>query len=304
MITLLKYLGYAILGYTVIFMVLAGAMAVVQEAKIWKPKVLPSLSPLGMIKVFGLNIVWFTGCFIGVTLAIVKKFVTLGYSDLSKDINTMVEPIVGGLVLRIFVGKVQVDGMEHLPPIDAIPAPVYVANHASQIDVAAVYAIGRRFKWISKKSVVYLPGVGGVMLFGDHVLIQRTGKNKKSVQTLFEKSQAAVESGIPMFFFPQGTRKIAQRLPLKDGAFIVAENSKAPLVPISIDIPMNAWNSMYPANLLWASGDSAVPVVKITVHKPIPVTGNETREALKKACFDRIYSVLPDIGETEKSKSQ
>jgi len=295
-----KYIGYGIGVYVVVAMTLAGVMAVFQEAKIWAPRPLPSLSPLGMLKVFGLNISWFTGCFIGVGLVILKKVLTLGSSDLAKDINTMVEPIVGGAVLRMFVGRVQVVGSENLPPVDLIPSPIYVANHASQIDVAAVYEIHRRFKWIAKQSVVYLPGVGAVMLLGGHVLIQRSGKNKKSVKGLFEKSQDAVESGIPMFFFPQGTRRIDQRLPLKDGAFIVAQNTKAPLVPISIEIPHNAWNSTYPFNRLWSS--SQAPTVKITIHKMMTVTGEENLETLKQACFDQIYSILPEISEDEKSK--
>ena len=296
----LSIIGYIVVGYVVVLVTVAGFMAVVQETKIWAPKALPSLSPWGMFKVFGLNIVWFTGCFIGVGLAIIKKVLTAGTSDLAKDINTWVEPVVGGAVLKIFVGDVQVVGSENLPSPDIVPSPVYIANHASQIDVAAVYAIQRRFKWIAKQSVVYLPGVGGVMLFGAHVLIQRKGKNKKSVQSLFEKSQAAVESGIPMFFFPQGTRKIAQRLPFKDGAFIVAQTSKAPLVPISIEIPRNAWNSLHPISLLWSS--SSRPVVKITIHPVVPVTGEENRETLKQNCFDQIYSVLPKVAEDEKSK--
>ena len=176
---------------------------------------------------------------------------------------------------------------------------LHVANHASQIDVGAIYAIQRRFKWIAKQTVALLPGVGWIMILGQHVMIQRSGKNKQSVRTLFAKSQAAVESGIPMFIFPQGTRKIAQRLPFKDGAFIIAQTSKAPLVPISIDIPRDAWNSLYPLSLIWTRKR---PIVKITVHEPLLVTGEESRESLKKICFDRIYSVLPNVEEDAKTK--
>lgn len=296
MANLLLYVGYAVGIYVLGGMGLAGLMAVYQEYKIWAPPSLPTLNILGMAKVFCFNLVWFVGCFLGVALMIMKKILTLGSSDLAKDVNTIVEPLVGGAVLRMFVGKVQVVGEENLPPL-GVPAPVYVANHASQIDVAAVYAIKRRFKWIAKKSVAYLPGVGGVMLFGAHVLIQRRGKNKKSVQTLYEKSQIAVESGIPMFIFPQGTRKIDQRLPFKDGAFIVSLNSKAPLVPISIDIPRDAWNSWYPFSI-----SGRCPTIKLTIHPQVTVSGKEDKEELKKICFDKIYSVLPDVPEDEKSK--
>lgn len=137
------------------------------------------------------------------------------------------------------------------------------------------------------------------MLLGGHVLIDRVkGKNKKSVSTLFDKSNAAVQSGIPMFIFPQGTRQIAKRLPFKDGAFIIAQNNKSPLIPISIDIPLNAWNTWFP--LL----RNEVPEVKITIHKPIEVTGKEDREDLKKRCFDQIYSCLPPRWEEEEKKSK
>ena len=69
--------------------------------------------------------------------------------------------------------------------------------------MGAVYFIRRRFKWIAKQSVLYIPGVGGTMYLGDHVLINRVkGKNKSSVSNLFEKSDAAIQAGIPMFLFP------------------------------------------------------------------------------------------------------
>lgn len=136
------------------------------------------------------------------------------------------------------------------------------------------------------------------MLLGGHVLIDRAkGKNKKSVTTLFDKSNTAIQNGIPMFFFPQGTRKMAERVPFKDGAFIVAQTNGSPLIPISINIPLNIWNSWYP----FVRSD--IPEVVVTVHKPIEVTGKEDREDLKKKCFEQIYSCLPPIWEKTDKKS-
>ena len=118
----------------------------------------------------------------------------------------LVEKLTAKMCFYLFVGSgPEIQGMENLPPNDgSVPAPVYVANHASQIDLAAVYFLGRRFKWISKDSVRYLPGVGLIMSLSQHVFIQRTGKNKKSVINLYQQSQDAIQSGLPMFFFPQG----------------------------------------------------------------------------------------------------
>lgn len=286
-----KCVAAIVLGYICVTTVAAAAVAVVQERKIWQSKALPTLSITGQLKVFLFNVVWMMSCLIGSILITLKWIITFGTSDIQSEGNRLVEDTSARIIVRCFVGDVQIVGKENLPPLGIVPAPVYIANHSSQIDPAVTYYLNRRFKWISKKSVLYLPGVGQVMWLSQHVFIdRRTGKNNKSVSNLFEKSNAAVQSGLPMFFFPQGTRRIAERLPAKDGAFIVAQGNCSTLIPVSIEVPVNAWNTMYPLNQLWG-GEK--PVVKITVHKPIPVDGKEDREKLKLQCMDQIYSVLP-----------
>jgi 1-acyl-sn-glycerol-3-phosphate acyltransferase len=301
--SLVGHAGRAIAAsYVVVGTTLASGVATLQEQKIWKPESLPSVPLFGLTKVFLFNVTWMLGCLLGAILISLKWILTLGKSDIAKESHCLVENTVARACIYLFVGKVQLKGMENLPDENTVPAPVYVANHASQVDVGAVYFIGRRFKWIAKKSVLYIPGVGQVMYLSKHVMInRRRGKNKNSVNNLFEKSDEAVQSGIPMFFFPQGTRRIAKKLPFKDGAFIVAQNNCSPLVPLSIEIPTNAWNSWYPLQLLWTRES---PTVIITVHKPIPVTGKEDRETLKNKCFDQIYSVLPAVIEVDDKKSK
>lgn len=230
-------------------------------------------------------------CLFGSVFVVVKYIFSFGSSDIPKDANRIVENMTARICCRIFIGKVQVIGWDNLPPVGIKPAPVYVANHASQIDTGVVYFLDRRFKWIAKSSVLYLPGVGQIMYLSQHVFIDRNKrKNAKSVSTLFDKSNASVQSGLPMFFFPQGTRQIAERLPGKDGAFIVAQTNKSPLVPVSIDIPPTVWKSLYPLNLLW-NGDT--PIIKLTIHPVVQVSGKEDRETLNQQCMNQIYSVLP-----------
>lgn len=278
-------------GYVAVVTTLAASVAVLQERNIWKPKSLPSLSILGSIKVFVYNAVWMLLCIVGAFLVTLKWILTLGTSDLERDTNRLVENWVARCCTYALIGRVQVHGTEHLPSTDSIPAPIFVANHASQLDVGAAYFLGHRFKWIAKQSVYYLPGVGQVMWLGGHVMIdRRTGKNSKSVLTLFDKSNQALQSGIPMFLFPQGTRRMAERLPFKNGAFVMAQTNLSPLVPLSIEIPLNIWNVAYPFNQLWGG---PVPVITITVHESMAVTGQETMEDLKRKCENVIYSVLP-----------
>jgi hypothetical protein len=196
----LYYILLFVVGYVVLVSALASLVAVHQEYKIWKPKALPTLSAYGCIKVFLFNMAWMLLCFVGSILVLLRYVIAFGRTDVERDINRLVENWAARIMIRCFVGDVRVVGRENLPERDdQIPGPVYVCNHASQIDPAAVYFFDRRFKWIAKGSVVFLPGVGQVMWLGGHVLINRTkGKNKASVSALFTKSDAAVRSGIPM----------------------------------------------------------------------------------------------------------
>eukprot|EP00584_Thalassiosira_punctigera_P018384 CAMPEP_0172552236 /NCGR_PEP_ID=MMETSP1067-20121228/43701_1 /TAXON_ID=265564 ORGANISM="Thalassiosira punctigera, Strain Tpunct2005C2" /NCGR_SAMPLE_ID=MMETSP1067 /ASSEMBLY_ACC=CAM_ASM_000444 /LENGTH=141 /DNA_ID=CAMNT_0013340167 /DNA_START=648 /DNA_END=1073 /DNA_ORIENTATION=+ len=132
------------------------------------------------------------------------------------------------------------------------------------------------------------------MTLSQHVFIVRTGKNRKSVSNLYEKSNDAIQSGLPMFFFPQGTRRMAVRLPFKDGAYRVALENESQLIPVSIDIPLTCWNSWYPLCLLWGG---SVDNVVLTVHKPIQAKGGIDKEELKKKTYEAIFSVVPLIGE-------
>eukprot|EP00537_Pseudo-nitzschia_pungens_P012943 CAMPEP_0172391352 /NCGR_PEP_ID=MMETSP1061-20121228/7773_1 /TAXON_ID=37318 /ORGANISM="Pseudo-nitzschia pungens, Strain cf. pungens" /LENGTH=312 /DNA_ID=CAMNT_0013121947 /DNA_START=513 /DNA_END=1451 /DNA_ORIENTATION=+ len=274
---------------------LAAVVAVYQERKVWLYPTVPALTPIGMLKVFGLNVVWMTFCFWGAVLIILESLVTKRSIDLKhtrKLAHEVVERNCAMLVCSLFVGPVEMKGTENLPSNEpGSPAPVYVANHASQIDSAVVYYVQRQWRWIMKSSIMYLPGVGQITYLGDHIWIDRVKRKKKSkdsitgARNLYVKSDASIQEGIPMFFFPQGTRRMGERLPFKDGAFNVATNNDSVLVPISINIPLTAWNSLYPFG-------KADPVV-LTVHKPIESKGKDVA-TLKQETAEVIFSVLPD----------
>jgi lysophosphatidate acyltransferase len=344
---ILLYAFRVVGGYVIGMTILASTLAAYQESKIWKtPKknttnsnhvttttkttattseqeneqlhVVIPLSFIGYCKAFLFNATWMIGCFIGSTIILLKYWISFGHVDLAYECHQYVEHPLSLMLMRCFIGTVQVNGMENLPPDDqASPAPVYIANHASQLDISSVYFMKRRFKWIAKLSVLYVPGVGQLMYLAQHVLIKRTGKNKESIHQLYEMSNDAVQHGIPMFLFPQGTRVIQKQLPFKNGAFIIAQTNHSVIVPITIQIPIsppssssssssgssesnpkntpiiyqNPWNTLYPFSY-WI-GLETKPIIHITIHKPIQVTGQEDMNALKEQCMNTIYSVLP-----------
>lgn len=249
------FIGQGLMYYAATIPIFA-IMSTIQERKIWNQTQHP-LTLWGLFKVFILNIFWMF--FIGLgAISLVPMWISRGCgSSVSLEQNAVMEKLVATGLHKLLVGNVKIiNGDSNVPHIDLYnptkPAPVFVANHCSQIDLCVVYFIVRRFKWIAKQSVKYLPFVGFGMTLGGHVFIRRSGKNGKSVSNLYEQSNDAIQSGVPMVIFPQGTRRIAEKLKFKDGAFNIAIENESQLVPISIDVPVNIWNSSYPLNLLWS----------------------------------------------------
>jgi len=286
--TLLKTLAAVFLTAVV----LGSFVSVLQERKIWKHPKLPSLTVFGMFKVFIMNVLWMLLCALG-SLLTPLYCVFSGSWATRKWAHCVVERRVAQWLCDHIVAPVEVVGIENMPEAKLYhsPAPIFVANHASQIDVAAVYFLNREWRWIAKSSVMFLPGVGQIMWLSDHVFIDRVkkqpgGNNRTGARNLYLQSNASVQAGVPMFFFPQGTRRHGERLPFKDGAFKIALENKSTLIPVSVDIPSTAWNSWYPFV-------KAPHPIKITVHAPIETTGKDL-ETIKRESFDKIYSILPD----------
>lgn len=275
-------------------------IAAQQEHKIWKPKSLPSMPLVGIFRAFFTNIAWMVICLVGALLIALKWIATFGQSSIEADAIWVGEEWMGRLCTLALTGPVVIKGKENLPDRNMTPAPIYIANHSSQIDAAACQCLGRGFKFVVKSSLFFMPGIGLIFYLSKQIFINRKkGKGKKTISDLFEKGSACLQSGTPIFFFPQGTRRVAERLPFRDGAFILAQNNKSSIVPVSVEIPLDIWQGYYPLSLLWTK---EVPTIVITVHPPVSVSGDEDREVLKKTCMDQIFSVLPPVPVAEDCK--
>lgn len=293
----LKISYYILKGYA-LFLAVVPIPAVYQEAKIWKNPNLPSLSVFGMMKVYVLNLIWITTTSIG-TIILLPKLLLKGHEAVKRDAHCLMERIAAISCTIFVVGPVKVINQQNLPS-EGTPC-IYIANHASQIDLAVVYFIFRRFKWIAKKSVTYLPGVGTLMAMSGHVFIERkkSEDKNKSVKNMYDEAKKNLSNGIPMFIFPQGTRRLGERLPFKYGAYKMAVESEVPLVPISIDIPLQVWNDAYPFNILWTKKD---PIV-LTIHEPIPVKKDMDMDVLIQKSSKEIYSVLPNFDDKNQNST-
>lgn len=140
---------------------------------------------------------------------------------------------------------------------------VFVANHQGMFDIFLLYAfINKNFKWMMKDSLRKVPILGVACYKTDHIFVNRTTPQKD----IFRKAQNVIKSGKSMAIFAEGTRSDNGKLGVfKKGAFVVANLTQTPVVPIAID---GAYEIL-PKNGIfvhWAP-------VTLTFHKPIECNG-------------------------------
>ena len=100
-------------------------------------------------------------------------------------------------------------------------------------------------KWLFKESLFKIPVFGWSLQFTGDIAIKRG--DRKSAQASMLRCRQYVENGMPVMIFPEGTRsKTEELLPFKDGAFRLAIESQAALVPLAVTgtskaLPKHDW---------------------------------------------------------------
>ena len=144
---------------------------------------------------------------------------------------------------------------------------VVVANHESDCDVYAsswLATLGWNMKYLSKKSLFDLPVFGPAMtLVGDISVIRG---DRRSRLEAFERCRWWLAKGMPVLFFPEGTRSRTGELArFKDGAFRLAIEAGAPIRPV---VFAGTRNALPPGESLFRPAR-----IGIRVLDPIPVAG-------------------------------
>lgn len=128
--------------------------------------------------------------------------------------------------------KVITHGAHHIPNDRAC---IFMANHTSLIDILVmVIGVPYHFNFIAKKELFWVPFIGLDMVFGGDFLIDR--KNPRKAKKCLNKVEKRLKKGWNMLIFPEGTRSMTgELLPFKRGAFKLAVDSGALIIPCYID---------------------------------------------------------------------
>lgn len=160
---------------------------------------------------------------------------------------------------------------------------VIMANHASYLDVLALYAsLPRIVGFVAKKELYMIPFFSGVMHAVGCVPVNR-GKRHEAVEALREAADA-VRGGTTIAIFPEGTRSPGDRiLPLKKGPFHLVQMAQVDVLPIGI---RGAAALMPRQNTSMHSG-----VMEVHVGSPLPPPAPGDAEA-RKALTEQVRAEI------------
>lgn len=156
---------------------------------------------------------------------------------------------------------VTVKGKEHILPDTSY---VVISNHQSSYDIFLIYGwLGLDIKWVMKKELAKIPGLGFGSKKVGHIFIDRS--NSKSAMESIHAARQKLVKGTSVVFFPEGTRsRTGQLIPFKRGGFKLALELKLPILPVTL---VNTRNILPPDSLNLLPGR-----VRMIIHPAIDIT--------------------------------
>ena len=184
--------------------------------------------------------------------------------------------------------KFDITGEEHL--WSHRPA-VFIFNHQSSIDPLILARLIRRdFTGIGKKEILHFPIIGPAMQYADVVFIDR-GSTEKAIRAIQPVISAINDEKLSVCLAPEGTRSAGAKLgKFKKGAFHIAMQAKAPIVPIVIH---NARDSLPKGRHI-----ARPATIKVTVLPPVK-TSKWTADKLDKQVAKIRQMYLETLGQTD-----
>jgi len=151
---------------------------------------------------------------------------------LSNSVRLLYPFCVGGAQIGLRIAGVtpHVEGLENIPP----GVCLFVSNHASNVDPPVI--IGRipgRVALLAKREVFRIPLLGAAMRLGRFIPVNR--RDPAAARASVRLARKYMKEGISYLIFAEGTRSRDGSLgEFKRGSFLLAIESGAPVVPITI----------------------------------------------------------------------
>ena len=185
----------------------------------------------------------------------------------SSLINQRIGSYFGGVIWSrlnsIFTPMfVSVSGKKNIAPNTSY---IVIPNHQSYFDIFLIYGwLGLDIKWVMKKELEKVPGIGFGSKKVGHIFIDRS--NSRAALESMNEARKKLVNGTSVVIFPEGTRsRTDNMLPFKRGAFKLALDFNLPILPVTV---------VNTRNILPTNSVNLMPGrVKMIIHKPIDIEG-------------------------------
>lgn len=180
--------------------------------------------------------------------------------------------------------KLVVEGIEHIDPKRSY---VIVSNHQSAFDIFAHFAaLPVPIRFLAKTELFKIPLFGLAMKRIGMVEVDR-GAGRAAHQAINEGARQTMERGWSLMIYPEGTRpRDGVMLPFKKGAFSIARNVRAPVVPTAIIGSRAVWK---PKTKLIRSGQ-----ITVKIMPPISTEGLMIYEL--EGLKNRVHAMIAEAG--------
>ncbi|MBI3950699.1 MAG: 1-acyl-sn-glycerol-3-phosphate acyltransferase [Acidobacteria bacterium] len=145
--------------------------------------------------------------------------------------------------------------VRYSPGFDPTCTSIFICNHVDIFDAFIIYsAIPQFVRGLELESHFKVPAYGWMMKRFGNVPVPNDN-SPSGFKTMLRRAKAALDSGVSLIVFAEGTRTRDGRVgPFKKGAFVLAQYSGYPIVPMSIlgayqFSRKGSW-MLYPSNII------------------------------------------------------
>lgn len=167
-------------------------------------------------------------------------------------------------------------------------AYVVVANHESVADPFLLTYLPWDMRWVAKEELFRVPVIGLAFRWSGDIPVRRG--DGESVRAMMGACKDALDAGISVMMFPEGTRsKDGALLPFRDGAFQLAIEAGVPILPLAI----SGTKECRPKGSMWFGRARA----RVQVLAPISTVGMTQDDvgALRERARSAIAGALPEL---------
>jgi 1-acyl-sn-glycerol-3-phosphate acyltransferase len=195
-----------------------------------------------------------------------------------------------GARLALWLSGVRIEKI-HPERATQCPTCVFVSNHVSNLDPAALFRTLPRITVVLKESLGRIPFLGYVMRMGGFIYVDR--QDRDSRRHAIEASVAALRGGLSLLIFPEGTRSPdGNLLPFRPGPFSMAIEAQSPVVPIT----------MHGTRELMPKGKASIKpgTIQLWFHPPIETRGMTADD--RASLMQQVRGVMEEALASHKSR--